>query len=145
MLTEICQYLRNWFDKTRIIGTFTIENGVISYGNGNVIDLLTGQYFRIVGSVLNDGVYAYPVSDLKNETFDGAVWYMAVPPELVTLSQEIEEWIAANNTAILSPYQSESFGGYSYNLRGSSNSSGQQMAPTWQSQFAARLAPWRKI
>ena len=29
MLTELCQELRNWFDRERYYGTFTIENGNI--------------------------------------------------------------------------------------------------------------------
>ena len=145
MLTEICQYLRNWFDKTRLIGDFTIENGVIFYGNDNVLSLVSGQYFRIVGSYLNDGVYAYPASNLNDESFTGAIWIMAVPPVIVELADEIGEWVEENAAVISSPYVSESFGGYSYSLRAGSDSSGVQGGVTWQSQFASRLAPWRKI
>ena len=145
MLTEICQYLRNWFDKTRLIGDFTIENGVIFYGNDNVLSLVSGQYFRIVGSYLNDGVYAYPASNLNDESFTGAIWIMAVPPVIVELADEIGEWVEENAAVISSPYASESFGGYSYSLRAGSDSSGVQGGATWQSQFASRLAPWRKI
>ena len=51
MLTEICQELKNWFDLERHFGVFTIENGELS-----LPFLMDGQYYRICGSVFNDGV-----------------------------------------------------------------------------------------
>lgn len=144
MLTQICQYLRNWFERTKLFGEIVIEGGVISIG-GNVISLLDGQYFRIIGSVLNDGVHAYPASDLQDETFNGAIWCMAVPPVIVELAEDIQKWTEDNEAAISSPYSSESFGGYSYSLKSGSDSSGSQGGVTWESQFASRLSPWRKI
>ena len=94
MLTELCQELKNWFDASRHFGTFTIEDGELS-----VSFLQDGQYFRIVGSVFNDGVYKYepnltPTQEhpethrpvLKDETFDGAIWALAVPPEVISLA-----------------------------------------------------------
>ena len=72
MLTEICAELRNWFvvpDGVHI-GTYTISGGSIA-----PLDFLQeGQYFRIIGSVFNDGVHQYPASDLTDETFHGAVY-----------------------------------------------------------------------
>lgn len=41
--------------------------------------LQEGQYFRVVGSVFNDGLYQYPTKDMIDEIFDGAVWALAVP------------------------------------------------------------------
>ena len=134
MLTQVCQYLRNWFERTKYIGDFTITSGELTYEDGNTLPLLSGQYYRIIGSVLNDGVHQVGEDDLKDESFHGSVWSMAVPAVVEDLATEISNWIASNTAAINSPYQSESFGGYSYSLRAS-----------WQSQFAARLAPWRKI
>ena len=89
MLTEICAEIRNYFEvpNGRHFGTFTISGGSIA-----PLDFLQeGQYFRIVGSVFNDGVYQYPAK-LKDEVFEGAVWAMAVPPTLIALSAEIEEY-----------------------------------------------------
>lgn len=148
---ELCKYLRNFFDendaKDRLPyweGTFTISNGSLV---GFSDRLLTGQYFRIIGSMLNDGVYKYPPKttnppDLKDETFTGVIQSMAVPPEIVALDAEITAWRTANADALNSPYQSESFGGYSYSLKNGTNGSN---GVSWQSQFAARLSPWRKI
>lgn len=152
MLTELCEYLKNWdFHKRAVIhsGSFTIENGVLLG-----IDTIAqdGQYFRIVGSVFNDGVYKNPVKkgELSDETFDGAVWAMAVPKEVVKLAEDIAEWQAKYggvNSAAMSPFQSESFKGYSYSKGGTSRSGSQEGAgaPSWQDVFAARLNKWRKI
>lgn len=139
MLTEILQYLRNWFEKTKYYGVFAIENGSIV---GMDDKLLTGQYIRIIGSSLNDGVWIYPSDELRDEIFDGAVWGLALPPAVAALSVEIADWQTKNAEAVTSPYQSESFGGYSYS-KGSGGSDGG--GESWQSVFKSRLAPWRKI
>lgn len=147
MLTQVCQYLRNWFERTKYFGDFAITSGELTYGDGSTLPLLSGQYYRIVGSVLNDGVHKYTPNSrdvfLNNESFTGSVWSMAVPPDFMALVKDIEEWVKANAAAINSPYQSESFAGYSYS-KGYAGGNGTD-AITWQSQFAARLAPWRKI
>lgn len=151
-LTEVCQYLRNWFDRDRLVGEFVIEDGAISYANGIALPLLTGQYYRVIGSVFNDGVHIYgtqdnePTDPLVDEpAFSGAVWSMAVPPAVADLAAEIEAWTTANADAINSPYNSESFGGYSYTVKNASSGSGEDSGITWQGQFRTRLNPWRKI
>lgn len=147
MLTEICQYLRNWFVRDKLQGHYVITGGVLTTSDGTALPLLPGQYCRIIGSVFNDGVRQYGYDALVDEPeFIGAVWSMAVPPELVDLDTEITKWIGDNATAINSPYTSESFGGYSYTIRGGGNAqNGEDGGITWQSHFRARLAPWRKI
>ena len=144
MLTEIFQYLRNWFEKTKYFGDFIISENTISYSDGSSLPLVEGQCFRIVGSTLNDGVYILGTDTLTAEEFNGAVWSMAVPPAVLQLAEDIGTWVTSNNDVINSPYQSESFGGYSYTKAGGSSVSGAGEI-SWQSQFAARLAPWRKI
>ena len=145
MLTEICAFLRNWFDRKRIFGNFAVSGGQLTYADGSALPLLNNQYFRVVGSVFNDGVHQYPATDLTDETFYGAVWGMACPPDFLALVQEISDWCTANADAIATPYQSESFAGhYSYTMKSSAGSDGAD-ATTWQAHFAARLAPWRKI
>ena len=54
MLTQLCQYLRNWFERDIFYGSFTIADGVLTYEDGTPLPLLTGQYYRIVGSVFSD-------------------------------------------------------------------------------------------
>ena len=48
------------------------------------------------------------------------------------------------DSAAMSPYMSESFGGYSYS-KGASNTASGGSVVTWQDAFKTRLAPWRKI
>lgn len=150
IMTEICQYLRNWFTRAQCYGTFKIENGSIElvYDTGvsfSNIPLVPGQYYRIIGSKLNDGVHKHP-DTLRDETFDGAVWTMGVPVDLEIIAQEINAWQTKYNnadSAMLSPYNSESFGGYSY-TKGGNNGTGSG-GLTWKDVFGNRLSPWRKI
>lgn len=141
MLTELCAELKNYFlrDQSKDIhsGTYEIIGGSIE-----LPFLLDGQYFRIVGSVLNDGVYCYPAGGLADETFEGAIWAMAVPPAVVDLAYEIDNWEKDNAETLSSPYTSESFGGYSYSKASGANGSG---AYSWRDQFAGRLAKWRRL
>ena len=147
MLTELCQELRNWFERKKFFGTFTIENGQITVPDGS---LQNGQYFRIIGSVFNDGVHKYePESEnaesLTDEVFEGAIWAMAVPPSVVDLSERISAWVTTYGDSVSSPYSSESFGGYSYQKASSGQGNAASSNPTWQSTFASELNRWRKI
>ena len=139
MLEQVLMHLKNWFLVPGGIheGTYTVEDGGIT-----LPFLENGQYFRICGSVFNDGLHQYPASDLKAETFDGAVWALAAPQAVIELAAEIEEWQKKNGDASVSPYQSESFGGYQYSKATDSASGG---AVTWQSAFRSRLNAWRKL
>lgn len=136
-LTMICEYLRNWFtaDEDKLTGEYAIVGGTIT------LPLLTGEYFRIVGSRLNDGVYAYPVTGLTDEVFTGAIWRMRIPQSVLGLAAEITAFNAdtANSP---SPYTSESFGGYSY-TKGRSGDG--VSAYSWQDAFRSRLNRWRKV
>lgn len=87
MLEQVLRHLNNWFLVDIHEGTFTVENGSIT-----LPFLLTNQYFRIVGSVFNDGLHQYPAVDLTDETFAGTVWALAVPQAVIELASEIEEW-----------------------------------------------------
>lgn len=137
-LTELCRELKNWFEQEKIFDTFSIEDGKLVLDKAKV-----GQYFRIVGSVFNDGVYQYPATGLTDETFDGAIWLMAVPKEVLDKVNEMTQWETDNAQAINSPYTSESFGGYSYS-KSSGDGSGASSA-SWQGHFASWLNKYRKI
>lgn len=138
MLEQVLRHLNNWFLVEIHEGTFTVENGSIT-----LPFLLTDQYFRIVGSVFNDGLHQYPATDLTDETFTGTVWALAVPKAVVTISEDIAAWQEKNGEAVASPYQSESFGGYSYTKRSTGNDSGALNG--WQDAFRGRLNDWRKL
>ena len=148
MLDQICAYIHNYFEFDKITrkrlvypGKYTIEDGGIE-----LPFLLPGQYFRVVGSRLNDGIYQYPASGLNDETFDGEIWEMRVPREVIQLADEISDWMAKYGEIANGPYSSESFGGYSYTKatsRGSGSSGGD--ITSWQAIFASRLNQYRKL
>ena len=136
MLDEILAEIRNYFVVKVHSGDFKVIGGKLS-----PLDFLqNGQYFRIVGSVMNDGVYRYPYSGLTDETFSGEIWALAVPPTLIALAADIEEYEKKAKETV-SPYSSESFGGYSYTKATDSNGS----PLSWEKVFAKRLNKWRKI
>ena len=136
MLETVLQNLNNWFlvpDGVHA-GEFTVQGGQLT-----LPFLQTGQYFRVVGSVFNDGLHQYPVADLTDETFTGSVWALAVPKAVIELAEEIDAWQTKNGDP--GPFTSESFGGYSYGK--ATNASG--MAVGWQDVFKSRLNDWRRI
>ena len=147
MLSEVCAYLRNYFDngQPHTFGEIEIRNGALF----TPCNLKAGQYFRIIGSTFNDGVYQFPTTALRvDETFNGAVWGMAVPPDLIDLITEMEAWKAdkANAYALNSPYQSESKADYSYTLKSGADGSGKNSgASALINQFAGRLSRWKKL
>ena len=133
MLEAVLTHLNNWFVREMYAGTFTVTGGRLV-----IPDLEEGQYFRIVGSVFNDGLHQYPATDLANETFTGAVWALAVPKSVVVLADEIKVWAEKNQPGA---YTSESFGGYSYTR--ATNAKG--AAVGWQDAFSAQLVTYRKL
>lgn len=139
MLEQVLMNIRNWFPVKGGIhsGTFNIKGGGIT-----LPFLADGQYFRICGSVFNDGLHQYNVLDLIDETFTGTIWALAIPKAVIDLSKEIEKWQEKNGEAVASPYSSESFGGYSYSKATDAETGG---AVTWQSAFKQQLSAWRKI
>ena len=137
MMTEICAEIRNYFVSDIHNGTFEIVGGKIT-----PLDFIQeNQYFRIVGSVFNDGVYKYTDKlELTDEKFIGSVWSMAVPPSVIDLAEEIKAF-NESDAGKPSPYTSESFGGYSYSKATDSNG----VPLTWQKVFANRLNKYRRI
>ena len=153
MLNELCAELRNYFlrdyknpEQYIHYGSFSVRDGVIQ----DLPFLKNGQFYRIVGSTFNDGVHKYgaiprSVEDsetLTDEEFEGAIWEMFVPKEVIDLSAEIQDWISKNADTINSPYQSESFGGYSYTKAVAGTG---RVSTDWQSHFAAKLNRWRRL
>ena len=139
MLEQVLMNIRRWFPVEGGIysGTFTIKDGGIT-----LPFLAEGQYFRICGSVFNDGLHQYNVLDLIDETFNGTIWALAIPKAVIELADEIQKWQEKNGEAASSPFSSESFGGYSYSKSTDAETGG---AVTWQSAFKQQLSAWRKI
>lgn len=142
-LTELCQELRNWFVLDKTFGEFTISEGEISLSDF----LQEGQYYRVIGSVFNDGVHKYGEGELVDEEpFEGAVWAMGVPPTVLTLLDDINAWQDKYGETVASPFSSESFGGYSYTkASGGSGDSSTGSGVNYKAVFADRLNRWRKI
>jgi len=142
MITELLQYLRNWFIKSKYTGDFTISGGELQLDySGGTMTILPGQYFRIIGSALNDGVWKYPAF-LSDERFSGAVWGLAVPPAVAALADEIDEWQNKFGASVATPWQSESYSRGSYSR---SKGTASDAAASWKTAFADRLSAWRKI
>ena len=142
MLNEICAEIKNYFTlkNDKHIGDFKIVDGHITPS----FDIADGQYFRIVGSVFNDGVHLAGDYLIDEPKFHGAVWLMRVPEDIKALAEEIEEWQGANAQLLNGPYTSESFGGYSYTIASTANG---KRGLSWKDQenFSSRLNKYRRI
>lgn len=152
MLGRVCAFIHNYFDKEVHEGEFTITNGHI-----DLPFLKVGQRFRIIGSDLNDGVYTYrgqSIYDddndsavvLSDETFTGSIVTMTPPVDFINVCTEIGEWVNSVKAVEDSPYQSESFGGYSYTKSDAGTVMASGTVKTgWQTKFGSVLNQWRKI
>ena len=149
MLQQVCEYIHNYFIQSCHEGSYTIASGMIS------LPLLDGQKFLIQGSVLNDGMYTYHDTGIKNddnteaaglhdETWTGTISALAVPPAVIALSGEIKTWVDNNGEAVNSPYQSENvIGVYSYTKADGGSGAGGSV--TWGDVYKNQLNRWRKV
>ena len=141
MLESVLAHLKNWFVVPGGVheGMYTIKNSSME-----LPFLQKGQYYRICGSVFNDGLHKYgDMNDkMQDETFSGTVWALAVPKSVVELAAKIDEWQTKNGAIAESPYSSESFGGYSYSIATDSQTGNRA---TWESVFRSQLNPYRKM
>ena len=140
MLENVLSHLKNWFLVPGGVheGTFVISNNALELSF-----LQNGQYYRICGSLFNDGLHKYgdPNDRLMDEKFYGTVWALAVPKAVVELSETIAKWEEKNGDSSRSPFNSESFGGYSY-AKATDTATGGSV--TWQTAFRGELNQWRK-
>lgn len=142
MIGQICAEVKNYFVQPDVdihAGNYTIVDGVLF----PIPFVRVGQYYRIIGSALNDGVHQRGVDDLllHDEEFFGTVWSMRVPKDFVALCEEIEAWQTKYESALSSPYQSESIPSYSRSMRAKADGS----AWTWKDQFKNKLNAYRKL
>lgn len=149
MLTEICAEIKNYFtyESDKHFGNFAIVDGLITPS----FDIPT-DYIRICGSHKNDGVHKRSESGwglVDEDEFEGAIWVMSPPKAFLDLVAEIEAWQAKNGgveSTAMSPFNSESFGGYSYSKSGGNAAGGSSSGgASWQSAYASRLNIYRKI
>jgi hypothetical protein len=144
MLTEICQYLHNYFDYERHVGKISIVGQEV-FCDGKPIEIGDSQYFALFRQRIPLGVFQK--SELTDKEFLGAVWLMDVPKTILEADAWAEQWKAENGAATAQangPYASESFGGYSYSKGGNNN--GKVGSSVFENaQFAAMLNPYRKL
>ena len=144
MLEQVLKEIHNWFrmrdnDDGKHPGAYTIVGGSIS-----LPFLQEGQYYRIIGSVFNDGLHTYGSNDLHDETFEGTIWALGIPKAVVDLAAEVEAWVNKYGDLVQSPYTSESFGGYSY-TKASGGSADAVGVSGWKDLFRSRLNQWRRL
>lgn len=143
MLEQLCAEIKNYFtyEEDKHVGNFSITNNVITPSISFKTD-----YIRIVGSRKNDGIHQVSALLLQDEDFHGAIWEMSIPHDFLDLANEIKNWqnkYGGFDSVAMSPYNSETFGGYAYS-KGLSSGNGSN-ATTWQSTFANRLNQYRRI
>ena len=145
VLEQILWHIHNWFEREQIpVSTCCIDDG--SLPTSITDQMLDGQWYRIEGSCLNDGLHQHPAEDLEDETFNGTITLLAIPKPLLRVAEDIAAWQEANGAVVDGPYASESFGGYSYSLRsdsGANSASGGLSG--WRLAFRDRLNPFRKM
>lgn len=141
-LKQICDYVHNYFEDEYYEGEFVITGGQIDLSN---VKIQENQYFKIEGSVFNDGIYKHTASNLADETFRGTITTMCVPKDVLDVLTEATEWEGKNATVLQSPFNSESFGGYSYSKGTSQRKDGSTSNISWRDIFSDRLKPYRKI
>lgn len=134
---EIMRQCRNFFPdiENQHSGTFTITDGAID------LDFVSdNQLFLIEKSHFNDGVHEYPTESLRDETFEGIITPLCPPADFLDFIREVQEWDEATKEKRLSPYQSESFAGYSY-----TKATANGRTATWKDIFSDRINTWRKV
>jgi len=156
-LAMVCAEIKNWFYLYDDEGKPIFQKGDYSIGGEHIspveIMLLPGQYIRIIGSVLNDGVYLIPedggagsysylLEGSRNEEFKGYLIPMAVPLDFIVLVDEIKTYQDKsaqdqNSGAVTS----ESFSGYSYTKATTLSGA----AVSWREVFSSRLGVYRKM
>lgn len=145
MLEQVLGSIHNWFVRdTLSVGECAISDGALPAS----VPIPDGVWYRIQGSYLNDGMHLKGDEDegLVDETFSGTITTHVIPKPLLAVVQEISEYQTKYGASADGPYQSESFGGYSYSLKGNSAASGTNAPNTgWRAVFAGRLNQWRKL
>ena len=150
MLTEICGYLNNFFVETYYFGHVMVEGNIV-FCDGSEITIKEGQYFTIVNAKAKSILGTYKQGDeLKDRDIkNGAVWLMDIPDNVISLADEIAAWMekyGGVDSVSNSPYNSESFGGYSYTKSSGGSSDGSaDSTPAWAKVYGARLAHYRRI
>jgi len=144
MLSDICASIRNYFtyDSDKHPGTYKVQGGVLVPS----VEFLT-DYYAIFGSRKNNGVHKVTDMLVDEGEFRGSVWVMSVPADFLALVEEIKAWqtkYGSLESEAMSPFNSESFGGYSYSKGSGGASGGSGAGASWQDVFGSRINRWRR-
>ena len=134
MMQDIMRYVNNYFVSGQKYGSFSICGNALSIPDSGFVYISGSFYHDGVWSICNGLLQDIP-GDMPDESFTGTVYFLNPPADFLRLCEEISLYAEKNPTGA---WQSESFGAYSYN-RGSSAGQG------WQTAFAARLRPYRRM
>lgn len=136
MLRTIMRANHNFFEESApYTGRFSISEGAITLPE----ELPCGAYIAIEGSRWHDGIYETPAHfSMPDEVFTGKVWVLHPPAEFLALAEAIENY---NEKMTATPYVSESFGGYSYQIATGKNGA----ALSWQEAFASQMKPYYRM
>ena len=165
-IESLCAETRNWFTDEPVVSDYTIEGGGLS-----LPFLSIGQFFRIVGSKFNDGLYIYgPEGKVYHEVewkepYDAAKTWDSVPKVVwketagFALADETfhgaiwpmsvpsafiklaEEVMEYNKSDISKPSVLVSESFGGYSYTKNSNNTD----ATWQNAFKSKLRRWRKV
>ena len=145
MLTEICQYLHNYFEYEKLFGDVIVTASSVS-ANGKIVALEEGQYFALFRGRIPLGIFKNG-DELKPRHFEGAVWLLDIPDAILNADTWAENWKAKNgsvDSVANSALNSESFKGYSYSK--GTNKEGKDGSSIFDNaQFSAMLNPYRKL
>ena len=147
MIEQICGHIHNYFETDPITGQRMIYPGTYTISGGTIVlpFMTNGEYFRVFGSRMNDGVYKYPASGLSDETFNGVIWEMRPPKAFLDLVADVVDWMSKYGDAMKNPYQSEDvIGVYRYTKMTTGKVTGEYIA-TWQNVYKDQLNEWRKL
>lgn len=141
-VADVMRHVNNFFETGYRATTYSISGGILSPNDV----LRPGMWIYISGSFFWDGVWkigeGWRLEDAPenaaDDTFVGRVHFLAPPADFLALCDEIAEFNAKN---AVSPYQSESFGEYSY-TRATGKDGG---VLGWQQAFSDRLRPFRRM
>lgn len=131
-VANVMRRCKNYFDREVASGTFVIVGGVLTPEPES-------EWVYIKGSRKNDGIrHLTQTSTLKDEVFDGTMWFLYPTDEFLALCAEIGTYCDNNaRTGVIS----ESFGNYSHT--DATGVTGGKL--TWQEVFSVDLQPYVRM
>lgn len=145
MIASIMNYINNYFSRTVERVTAVIDGTAKTITGSFGETYLAGQYIRLSGTILNDGVYkiasvAGTVITVEEDLLDESpaegyyLWGLAPPKAFLEVVDDIKTYITANGTS--TGLKSETQGKRSVTYASDS---------TWQGVYANALGSWRKV